>query len=94
MTVRPLQSDSTLPDVSPDAVVQTDSTGNAFTRILDELGELLEGAKRAEDTYAAGSGSLRDAIYERARADVALSVAVTATQRAAQSMQTILGMQI
>jgi hypothetical protein len=33
-------------------------------------------------------------VVERARADVALQIASTATQRAAQSLQTLLGMQI
>ena len=93
MTVRLLQSESIQPDVAPTAEVQR-STSDAFTRILDELGAVLDGAKRAEDMYAAGSGSLREAVYERARADVALAVAVTAAQRTAQSLQTILNMQI
>jgi len=73
---------------------QRESSGNAFTQIIDSLGGALEGAKSAEDSYAAGSGSLRQAIYERARADVAFAVAVASAQRAAQSLQTILGMQI
>lgn len=65
-----------------------------FAAALDDAGSLLDRAASAEDAYAAGSGSLQDATYERARADVALSVATAAAQRAAQAVQSILNMQI
>ena len=88
MRVEPL-----LPDIAP--VPQTDRAGaGAFAKALDALGDVLSGAQRAEDAYAHGSGTLQSAIYERARADVALSVATSAAQRLAQSIQSILNMQV
>jgi hypothetical protein len=81
------------PDVAP-ANDQNSGDGAAFTKLLDGIGTTLDGATSAEDAYAAGSGSLQQAIYERARADVALPVAAAAAQRAAQSVQTILNMQM
>ncbi len=89
MTVRPLQR-----DVAP--VIQASSHANAdrFAQAVDALGSIFTEATRAEDAYARGAGSLRDAVYDRVRADVALSVAVAAAQRSAQAMQTLLSMQI
>jgi hypothetical protein len=52
------------------------------------------GATKAEDVYADGGGSLQDAMYRRAQADIALSVATAAAQRAAQAVQTLLNLQI
>jgi flagellar hook-basal body complex protein FliE len=54
----------------------------------------LNKAEGAEDAFAAGSGDLQSAIYERARADVALSVATAAAQRTTQALQSILNMQV
>jgi len=65
-----------------------------FARALDAVGALLEGATSAEDAFANGNGSLQAAVYERARADVALSVATATAQRAAQALTSILNMQI
>jgi flagellar hook-basal body complex protein FliE len=69
-----------------------DSAG--FVQILDGLGETLTRAQSAENSFAAGRGSLHTAIYERTRADVALAVATAAAQRAAQAIQSILNMQV
>jgi hypothetical protein len=55
---------------------------------------VLGDATQAEDAYADGTGSLQDATYRRAQADVALSVATVAAQRTAQSVQTLLNLQI
>jgi flagellar hook-basal body complex protein FliE len=71
---------------SPDA--------GAFGKALDALGDVLTGAQRSEDAYANGRGTLQTAVYERARADVALSVATATAQRLAQSVQSILNMQV
>ncbi len=65
-----------------------------FGRALDAIGETLAGATKAEDVYASGGGSLEDAMYRRAQADIALSVATAAAQRAAQAVQTLLNLQI
>jgi flagellar hook-basal body complex protein FliE len=62
--------------------------------MLDDLGSVLGKAEHAEDAFAAGTGDLQTAVYERARADVALSVATAAAQRTAQALQSILNMQV
>ena len=67
---------------------------NAFADALDAVGSVLNGATRAEDAFAAGTGDLQTAVYERARAGVALSVATAAAQRAGQALQSILNMQV
>jgi flagellar hook-basal body complex protein FliE len=68
--------------------------GDEFARALDAVGSVLEGAQRAEDAFANGAGTLQDAVYERARADVVLSVATATVQRAAQAVQSLLNMQV
>ncbi len=92
MRVEPL-----LPDTAPFAASGGDAgTGVAggFAKALDALGTILGGAERAEDSFAYGGGTLQEAVYERARADVALSVATATAQRIAQSVQSILNMQV
>jgi flagellar hook-basal body complex protein FliE len=88
MRVAPL-----VPDMAPGPDANAhDSAG--FARALDALGGALTGATRAEDAFAHGAGTLEAAVYERARADVALSVATATTQRVVQAVQSILNMQI
>ncbi len=82
------------PDVSPERATANPPDAHAFNAILDDRAAVLGGADRAETVYARGAGSLGEAIYERARADVALSVATAAAQRTAQALTTILNMQI
>lgn len=65
-----------------------------FGKILNDLGSALGSANTAEDAFANGTGDLQNAIYERARADVALAVATAASQRAAQALQAIFTMQV
>ncbi len=66
----------------------------AFGKALDDLGSVLGSAGAAEDRFASGSGDLQTAVYERARADVALAVATAAAQRTAQALQAIFTMQV
>lgn len=84
--------------LQPDAPSLSDrkapDDGAAFARALDAVGSVLEGAQRAEDAFAHGAGTLQEAVYERARADVVLSVATATVQRAAQAVQSILNMQV
>jgi len=87
MTVEPL-----LPD-APAVPAQASDAGN-FGRILDALSAALQGAGDAEDRFARGRATLQDAVYERARADVALAVAVATAQRAVQAVQSVLNMQV
>jgi len=90
VTVQPLIPDAPLAPYQP--VSSQDAGG--FVRALDALGALLQGAQSAEDAFAAGAGSLQSAVYERARADVALAVATSAAQRSAQTITAILNMQV
>jgi flagellar hook-basal body complex protein FliE len=92
VTVRLLVPDAPVPEARPRR--DAGNGASAFARAVDALGSIFQDAKAAENSYASGKGTLRDAIYERVRADVALSVTVAAAQRAAQAMQTVLSMQI
>lgn len=67
---------------------------DAFARALDGVSETLADATRAEDAFAAGRGSLQDAAYERARADIAISVATAVVGRTTQVVQSLLSMQV
>ncbi|HVA29322.1 MAG TPA: hypothetical protein VNF68_14160 [Candidatus Baltobacteraceae bacterium] len=82
------------PDVMPERSPSSVTDASAFAKILDDLAAVLGRADGAETAYAHGAGNLGDAIYERARADVALSVATAAAQRTAQALTTVLNMQI
>lgn len=81
------------PDVAPSATPAPGDPGG-FAKAIDEIGAVLNGATRAEDAYASGTGSLQDAVYERARADIAVSLATATAQRASQAVTSILTMQI
>jgi hypothetical protein len=72
----------------------TPPNASAFGQLVDAAGALLEGADRAETAFAARRGGLQEMVVERARADIAVQIAATAAQRAAQSLTTLLGMQI
>jgi flagellar hook-basal body complex protein FliE len=82
-----------VPDAPPPSPpVSGDST--AFGQLLDALGAVLADANRAEDGFAGGQGTLQEAVYARAQADVALSVATSTAQRIAQAVQSVLNMQV
>lgn len=90
MRVEPL-----LPDVAPGAVANTDpASAGAFGDVLDALGTTLQRATSSEDGFARGTATLQAAVYERARADVAISVAAAAAQRTAQALQSIFNLQV
>lgn len=84
-----------VPDAPPPRGARA-ATGpaTAFAQLVDAAGALLEGADRAEAAFAAHRGGLQEMVVERARADIAVQVAATAAQRTAQSLATLLGMQI
>lgn len=88
MIVRLLVPDQALP------APRSHGDAGAFAKMLDGLSGAFQGAEHAENAFAAGTGDLQHAMYERARADVLLAVAVSGAQRAAQSLQTILNMQV
>lgn len=89
MRVEPLVLD--LPQVNSSA---PPSQASGFGRMLDDLGAVLSRAAGAENAYASGTGNLQEAVYERAQADVALSVATAAASRTTQALQSVLNMQI
>ncbi len=80
-----------VPDVAPSP---PSADAGAFGRVLDGLGDVLTSANRAEDVFANGDGTLQEAVYERAQADVALSVATASVQHLAQAVQSVLNMQV
>jgi hypothetical protein len=83
-----------IPDAPPAAAPAPRDDDSAFARALDALGSVLGNAQSAEDSFAKGNGTLQDAIYERAQADVAISVATSEAQHAAQAVTSILNMQV
>lgn len=89
-----MRVEALVPDAAPAAEIAPAAQAGEFGKILDGLGSVLGKAERAEDAFAAGAGDLQTAIYERARADVALSVATAAAQRTAQALQAVLNMQV
>jgi flagellar hook-basal body complex protein FliE len=86
MRVEPILPDAPATPSAPD--------GGAFAQALDAIGTTLAQADRAENNFAYGRGTLEAAIYERAQADVALSVATATAQRIAQAIGSILNMQV
>ncbi|MDB5042002.1 MAG: hypothetical protein JWN27_2728 [Candidatus Eremiobacteraeota bacterium] len=90
-----MRVDLLVPDVAvPRPVPAAGGDAGAFGRLLDAAGSVLDGAERAESAFVAHRGGLQEMVVERARADIALQVAATAAQRAAQGLSTLLGMQI
>lgn len=82
-----------VPDVAP-AATPPAADAARFGDALNALGAVFDRANRSENAFASGNGNLVQAVYERAQADVALSVATAAAQRAAQALQTVLSMQV
>jgi flagellar hook-basal body complex protein FliE len=96
MKVELLKPDTVPPSSGGSPILGSEprSASGGFSEALNAIGKVLTDATQAEDAYASGSGSLQDAMYNRAQADVALSVATAAAQRAAQAVQTLLNLQI
>lgn len=84
-----------VPDVAPIAPrVAAHQHSDPFGALVDAAGAILDRAAAAESRFAAHRGGLQEMVVERARADIALQVAATGAQRTAQSLQTLLGMQV
>lgn len=93
----PVSSQSSFDEVYPERGrgAQGDKEGiGAFAHALDAIGATLAGATGAEDAFAYGRGTLEAAVYERAQADVVLSVATATAQRIAQAVGSVLNMQV
>jgi hypothetical protein len=88
MRVEPL-----IPDVSVVAPSAPAPLG-AFGDLVDAAGAVLGAANAAEAAFIAHRGGLQEMVVERARADIALQIAAAGAQRAAQGLQTLLGMSI
>ena len=90
MRVEPL-----VPDLAPVAAPRVaQQHDDPFGALVNAASAILEKAAVAESRFAAHRGGLQEMVVERARADVALQIAATAAQRTAQSLQTLLGMQV
>lgn len=66
----------------------------AVSKAIGAASDALGRADRAEHAFANGRGGLQEMTLERAQADIALSIASATTTHVAQSLQTILGMQV
>lgn len=83
--------------ILPDLPVQpapARGSSDSFLHALDDAGSALNRADAAEDRFAGHRGSLQDAVFERAQADVVLAIVTAAAQRSAQAVQSVLNMQI
>lgn len=94
-----MQIDLLVPDAAPArAPALPDAPGRsaagAFGALVDAAGAILAGAEHAESSFAAHRGGLQEMVVERTRADIALQIAATTAQRAAQALSTVLGMQV
>ncbi len=79
---------------SPSAVSLPHGPASGFAQLVDAAGQALATADGAESAFAHGRGGLQEMVVARARADIALAVAASGAQRAAQALNTLLGMQI
>lgn len=91
-----MRVDVLVPDAAPAprGPAPNAAPAGAFGRLLDAAGAILDGADRAEASFAAHRGGLQEMVVERARADIALQIAVSAAQRTAQSLSTLLATQL
>jgi flagellar hook-basal body complex protein FliE len=100
MRIVPLEPDAPLAPLAPrepgGASVSSGPVPFAaeLGRAFDAASGALGRAERAESAFLRGRGGLAEMIVERARADALLSLAAAAGSRAAQSLSTILGMQV
>lgn len=89
-----MRIDPIVPDRAIPAAPAGDGAQGGFGRLVDAAAATLASADSAEAAFARGRGGLQEMVVERARADIMLSVAATGAQRAAQALNTLLGMQI
>ncbi len=90
-----MRIDAIVPDTAPGLPpAPTAAAGSGFAQLVDSAGVALDRADAAEAAFARGTGGLQEMVVERARADITLSVAAAGAQRAAQALNSLLGMQI
>ena len=84
-----------LPDIAlPTTAAPHDGDASDFLSAVNAASGTLMKADKAENAFAAGSGGLQEAVFERARADIVVSIASAAASRTAQALNTVLGMQM
>ncbi len=86
-----------VPDTGAERPLRTSIPAGApsgFAQLVDAAGGALDRADAAEAAFAHGRGGLQEMVIERTRADITLAVAASGAQRAAQALNTLLGMQI
>ncbi len=88
----PLSTDA--PPRLRDAPPGANDRGALFGALVDDVAAVLRDAQRSEDAFARGTGTLRAAIYDRARATAVLDVVAAAARRTASALQTVLQMQV
>jgi flagellar hook-basal body complex protein FliE len=91
MRIDPIVPDTAL---AGPAVSSIPANGTAFGRLVDAAGEALTNADAAEAAFTHGKGGIQEMVVARAQADITLAIAATGAQRAAQALNTLLGMQI
>jgi flagellar hook-basal body complex protein FliE len=105
MTITPLDAAQNTPVatvIEPDAprASQAGGTGMAtfgFGSLIDALQagtQTLQRAEGAENAFIAGTGGLQEMVFERAKADVLVSIATAASSRVTQSINSITQMQL
>jgi hypothetical protein len=93
MRVEPIVPDRAL-GVSARSSISPQPGAGGFGALVDAAGSALTKADAAETAFAHGNGGLQEMVVARAQADITLAVAASAAQRAAQALNTLLGMQI
>jgi flagellar hook-basal body complex protein FliE len=93
-----MQVDRIIPDGTLEApavtAIPSAAVATGFAQLVDVTATALTQADEAERAFARGTGGLQEMVVERARADISLAVAASGAQRAAQALNTLLGMQI
>jgi flagellar hook-basal body complex protein FliE len=105
MTITPLDAAQQTPAVTviePDAppaanAGSTDAATFGFGSLVDALQagtQTLQHAEGAENAFIRGTGGLQEMVFERATADVLVSIAAAASSRVTQSLNTLTQMQL
>jgi flagellar hook-basal body complex protein FliE len=104
MTITPLDptpagpaAAALVPDAPLDAAANADASTFGFGSLVDALRagtQQLERAQGAERSFVDGTGGLQEMVFERAKADVIVSIATAASSRVTQSLNSLTQMQL
>ncbi|MFN2461983.1 MAG: hypothetical protein ABR591_15100 [Candidatus Velthaea sp.] len=89
-----MRVDALVPDVAAPRGPAAGAAPAGFAALVDAAGAQLDRADAAESAFVRGAGGLQEMVLARARADIALQIAATSAQRAAQALNALLGMQV